>query len=64
VGNQVAKIQKTDSSRFNFHVYGSLVNTPTKRKTQTVTPFNPPVLQGQPSNSKLCEKSEVLSMVE
>jgi hypothetical protein len=54
VGNRVAEIPGSDSSKLCFLVFYSIVNTPTKKKSKHKIPCCPPLFWYRPSKSKLC----------
>ncbi len=53
VGNRVEESQGGHSSRICFHIFYSIVNTPTKKKPHHETPCYPPHFRNLPSKWKL-----------
>ncbi len=54
VGNRVAEIPRSDSSKLCFLAFYSIANTPTKKKSKHKIPLCPPLFWYLPWKSKLC----------
>jgi hypothetical protein len=56
VGRREEINPECDSSKLCFHVFYSMANTPTKKKTQQETPYWSPLFWYRPSKSKFWRK--------